>query len=422
MYNKTVLDNGVRIVSCPMKDKQSLAIGIWINTGSRFETPKFSGISHFLEHLVFKGTKNYSCQKIKESIEGVGGSFNGFTLEEATCYLVKIPARYLDLALSILSDMVINPSLPGEEIERERTVVLEEIKMYKDLPQTYVYDILDRLLWPNQPLGRSILGSTESIRGIKRQDMYSYKQSYYTAPNIVLSGAGLLDHDRFEDKVRKNFRFLEDRKVNKFCGAQEAQTKAQLGLLHKDTEQTHLAVGFHSLKRDHPLKYALSLLHIILGANSSSRLFNEIREKRGLAYEIGTQVKRLKDTGAFIVHAGVDNHKVEETVKLIFQELRKVRDKSVSSDEFRRAKEFYLGQLMIALEDTMDQMLWIGESTLTLDKTYTLRQVIKEIEKVKLSDLVEVSRLIFKEEKTNLALIGPLKQKEKIISALLKIK
>ncbi len=416
MYNKTVLDNGVRIVTCPMKDKQSLAVGIWINVGSRFETSDFSGISHFLEHLVFKGTKNYSCQKIKESIEGVGGSFNGFTLEEATCYLLKIPARYLDLALNILSDMVINPTLPEGEIERERTVILEEIKMYKDLPQSYVYDILDRLLWPNQPLGMSILGSTEAINRIKRKDMYSYKQRYYTASNIVVSGAGLLDHDRFKDKVRKNFRFLENKKINEFLKAQEAQAQPQLELLHKDTEQTHLAIGFHGLKRDHPLKYALFLLHIILGANSSSRLFNEIREKRGLAYEIGTQVKRLKDTGAFIIHAGVDNRKVEETLKLIFQELRKARDKSVKKDEFRRAKEFYLGQLMIALEDTMDQMLWIGESTLALDKTYTLNQVIKEVEKVKPSDLVEVSRLIFKEEKANLALIGPLKQKEKEIS------
>lgn len=422
MYNKTVLDNGVRIVSCPMEDKRSLSIGIWINVGSRFETPKFSGISHFLEHLVFKGTKNYSCQKMKESIEGVGGSFNGFTLEEATCYLVKIPARYLDLALNILSDMVINPSLPEGEIERERTVILEEIKMYKDLPQSYVYDILDRLLWPNQPLGRSILGSTEAINRIKRKDLYSYRQRYYTAANIVVSGAGLLDHDRFKDKVEKIFRILENQRTNEFFRVKEVQTQPQLELLHKNTEQTHLAIGFHGFKRDHPLKYALSLLHIILGANSSSRLFNQIREKRGLAYEIGTQVKRLRDTGAFIIHAGIDNRKVEETLKLIFQELRKVRDKSLNFDELKRAKEFYLGQLMISLEDTMDQMLWIGESTLTLDKTYTFNQVIKEVKKVKPSDLVEVSRLIFKEEKTNLALIGPLKQREKTIRSLLKIK
>jgi predicted Zn-dependent peptidase len=422
MYNKTVLENGVRIVTCQMKDKQSLALGIWINAGSRFEAPRFCGISHFLEHLVFKGTKNYSCQKIKESIEGVGGSLNGFTLEEATCYLVKIPARYLDLALNILSDMVINPTLPKEEIEKERTVILEEIKMYKDLPQSYVYDILDRLLWPNQPLGISILGSAESISRINKQDMYSYKKRYYTASNIVISGAGLLDHDRFKDKVRKNFRFLKNEKINEFSSAKEMQSRPQLELFHKDTEQTHLAIGFHGLKREHPLKYALSLLHIILGANSSSRLFNQIREKRGLAYEIGTQVKRLKDTGAFIIHAGVDNHKVEETLELIFRELRKVRDKFVDRDEFRRAKEFYLGQLMIALEDTLDEMLWIGESTLTLDKTYTLNQVIKEVKKVRPSDLVEVSRLIFKEEKISLALIGPLKQKEKIIRDLLKIK
>jgi predicted Zn-dependent peptidase len=403
-----------------MKDRRSLAVGIWINVGSRFESPQFSGISHFLEHLVFKGTKSYSCQKIKESIEGVGGSINGFTLEEATCYLIKIPANYLDLALNILSDMVINPTLPEEEIERERTVILEEIKMYKDLPQSYVYDILDRLLWPNQPLGRSILGSTESINRIKKKDLYSYKQHYYTAQNIVVSGAGFLDHNSFKDKVKKIFRILKNEGINEFSRAKEVQNQPQLELVHKDTEQTHLALGFHGFKRGHPLKYALSLLHIILGANSSSRLFNEIREKRGLAYEIGTQVKCLNDTGAFIIHAGVDNRKVEETLKLIFQELHKVKDKSLNFDELKRAKEFYLGQLMIALEDTMDTMLWIGESTLTLNKTYTLNQIIKEIKRIEPADLVEVSHLIFKEEKMNLALIGPLKQKEKTIENLLK--
>jgi predicted Zn-dependent peptidase len=415
MINKTVLKNGVRVVTSSVKDAQSLAVGIWISTGSRNEIPDYLGISHYLEHLVFKGTKDYSCQEIKESIEGKGGSINAFTGEEATCYLVKLPAKYLDLSLDILSDMVLNPVFPEAEIEKERTVILEEIKMYKDLPQSYVYELLDELLWPDQPLGRSILGTVESVNRIKRQDLSGYRSRYYTAMNIVVSAAGLLNHSKFSNKVREKFSALKGGSRNNFAAAYVDQSAPQANIFHKETEQTHFAVGFHGLSRDHKLKYALAILNIILGGNSSSRLFEEIREKRGLAYEIGTGVKRLKDTGAFVVHAGVDNNKVVEALKLIFVQLSRAKNQTVSQSEFKRAKEFFLGQLMLALEDTMDQMLWIGESTTSLDKTYSLKDVIREVNKVKINDLKQVAGLIFNKANLNLALIGPLKASEEHI-------
>jgi predicted Zn-dependent peptidase len=415
MINKTVLKNGVRVVTSPVKDAQSLAIGIWISTGSRYEIPEYLGISHYLEHLVFKGTRNYSCQEIKESIEGKGGSINAFTSEEATCYLVKLPAKYLELALDILSDMVLNPLLPEAEIEKERTVILEEIKMYKDLPQSYVYELLDELLWPEQPLGRSILGTVESVNRIKKQDLDGYRKRYYTAANIVVSASGLLSHAKFSQKVREKFSGLKETSRNMFAPAYIKQSAPQAKIFPKDTEQTHFALGFHGFSRDHKLKYALSLLNVILGGNSSSRLFDEIREKRGLAYEIGTGVKRLKDTGAFVVHAGVDNNKVVQTLKLIFAQLKRAKTETVSRSEFLRAKEFLLGQLMLALEDTMDQMLWIGESTTSLDKIYSLSQVIREVNKVEIADLKQAAKLIFKKENLNLALIGPFKSKEEHI-------
>ncbi len=409
MYQKTILDNGVRVVTSSMKDAQSLAISIWINTGSRNELPKYSGISHYLEHLVFKGTQKYSCQKIKESIEGVGGSFNGFTLEEATCYLVKLPAKYFDLALDILSDMVLCPTLPEEEIVKERTVILEEIKMYKDLPQSYVYELLDEILWPQQPLGRSVLGTVESVNRIKREDLDGYRNRHYTAPNIVISAAGFVKHSVLSVKVKKRFSALKKAAKNDFSPAIIQQTAPKLSIFHKETEQTHFVVGFHGLPRAHRLKYALGLLNVILGGNSSSRLFDEIREKRGLAYEIGTGVKRMKDTGAFVVHAGVDNNKVIDVLKLIFAQVTRVKTERVPEPEFKRAKDFFLGQLMLALEDTMDQMLWIGESTVSLDKAFTLKQVIQEINKVKAADIKEAANLIFQDKSLNLALIGPFK-------------
>jgi len=415
MYKKTILNNGLRIITQRMPKMQSVALGIWIKAGGRYELSKNKGISHYLEHLAFKGSKSYSCRKIKESIEGVGGSLNGFTSEELTCYFVKLPSRYLALALDILSSMVINPILSPGDIEKERTVILEEIKMQKDSPQSYVYELLDNLLWPNQPLGMGITGTFESVSQIKREDLSLFKGQYYVPSNIVVSAAGLLEHDKFTSKTQKAFSNLKQKNSDKFCTVKETQFKPQLKLFHKDTEQTHLALGFHSFKRDHPLKHALGLLHVILGANMSSRLFNELREKRGLAYEIGTQVKRFQDTGAFMVHAGIDNRKVNDAIKLILEELGKVKDKLVNSDEFRRAKEFYLGQLMLALEDTLDHMFWIGESTTSLDKTYTLDEIIKEVNKVRREDIRKVARYIFKEKSLNLALIGPLKASQEKI-------
>jgi predicted Zn-dependent peptidase len=422
MYNKTILRNGVRLIASSMKDAQSLALGIWAHTGSRNEVPEYSGISHYLEHLVFKGTRNYSCQQIKESIEGKGGSINAFTSEEATCYLVKLPAKYLELALDILSDMVLNPVFPEAEIEKERTVILEEIKMYKDLPQSYVYELLDELLWPEQPLGRSILGTVESVNRIKKVDLENYRKKQYTSPNIVISAAGKIDFPRLSALVNKKFSALAEAKPNDFLPAQLRQTCPNANIFDKETQQSHFVIGFHGLPREHKLKYALGLLNVILGGNSSSRLFEEIREKRGLAYEIGTGIKRLKDTGAFVVHAGVDNGKVLEALKLIFLQLSRAKTELVSPSEFKRAKEFLLGQLMLSLEDTMDRMLWIGESTLSLDRALSLKQVIREVDKVKVADLKESANLIFRQNSINLALIGPLKAKERQIKKELVIK
>ena len=422
MYKKTVFNNGLKVLSHKMADRKSVSLGIWLNIGSRYETEKFKGISHFLEHLLFKGSKKYSCTQIKESIEGVGGALNGFTSEELTCYLVKIPARYLDLALDILSDMVLYPLIPEDEVKKEKQVILEELKMYKDQPQSYVYELLDELLWPCQVLGSPIIGTVESVSGINQEDLISFKENHYTPRNIVISAAGSLDHEKLTGKVKKIFSAPGKDKKNSFSRVIEAQEKPQLKVFPKDTEQTHLALGFHSLKRLDPLRHALGLLNVILGGNMSSRLFNEVREKRALAYEIGTAVKRYYDTGAFVVHAGIDNKKATDAIGLILSELSKTKENLVTADEFKRAKEFYLGQLMLALEDTLDHMLWIGETSATLDKTFTLQDIIKEVNKVKREDLQEAAKLIFRENKLNLSLIGPLKDAEGQISQRLHIK
>lgn len=415
MYKRQKLNNGLRIITKRSSSVQSVSLGIWLNIGSRYESVEQRGISHFLEHLLFKGSKKYSCRAIKESIEGVGGALNGFTSEEHTCYLVKIPHRYMGSALDVLADMVINPSLALADIEKEKTVVLEELKMYRDLPQSYVYELLDELLWPGQALGSPVIGTVETVNNITRNVLKSFQFNHYSASNIVISAAGLLDNDLLVKQVSRIFSPLKNTALNVFSKAQQVQNKPQLKIFHKDTEQTHMALGFHALKRDHVLKHAQAILHIILGANMSSRLFNEVREKRGLAYEIGTGLKRYHDTGVFLVHAGIDNCKVLDCLGLIFQELGKIKKYLVTKDEFKRAKEFYLGQLSLALEDTMEYMLWMGESVACLDRVYSLEQIIKEVNNVSPLQVRTVARQIFEDKSINLALIGPLEKSEKQI-------
>jgi predicted Zn-dependent peptidase len=420
-YKRIVLDNGLRLLTHSMPGRNSFSFGVWITVGGRYERLENKGISHFLEHLLFKGSKRYSCSQIKESIEGIGGTLNAFTSEELTCVLAKVPAEHADTAIAILSDMAINPLLSEEDVEKERTVILEEIKMYRDLPQSYVYELLDELMWPNHPLGLAVIGCAESVSGLKRDTIRSFKEEHYTPLNMVVSACGAIEQRELEAKVRRVFSKLSPGKIRSFAAAGSAQDKPQLKIFAKETEQTHLALGFHSLKRDHPLRHALGFLHIIMGANMSSRLFNEVREKRGLAYEIGSAVKRFKDTGAFIVHAGLDCRKLSEALDLILLELGKAKHELVSPGEFKRAKDFYIGQLELALEDTMEHMLWIGEAAASLDKTYSLKQIIKEIRAVTREDLRTVARQLFVEKNMNLALIGPLGSQEEIIYNQLKI-
>ena len=411
-YRKNILANGLRVVSFRMPQRESFSLGIFIKVGGRYENSQNKGMAHFLEHLLFKGSRNYSCRKIKESIEGVGGSLNGFTSEELTCYLVKMPSIYLEKALNILSDMVIRPELSRVEIKKERTVILEELKMYRDLPQSYVYELLDELLWPNQPLGAPIIGRVDSLLKVDRKGLLSFKNNYYNASNMIISAAGNIDEDELNKGVNKIFSALPRAGENMFIKARDRQGKARVRFFHKETEQTHMALGFKGFRRGHPLRHAVGLLHVILGANMSSRLFNEVREKRGLAYEIGTVVKRFYDTGAFLVHAGIDNRKVPDAISLILKELVKAKESLVKDGEFNRAKEFYIGQLRLGLEDTMEHMLWIGETTATLEKIYSLEEIINEVNRISKEDIFKCARFLFKEDNLSLSLIGPLKGAE----------
>lgn len=413
MYRKIDLSNGIRIILNHMPNMESAAIGVWVAAGSRNETRRLSGASHFLEHMIFKGTPTRTSRRIKEEIEGRGGSLNGFTSEEITCYLAKVSSSHIDTALSVLSDMVLHAHLNQKEVERERTVIIEEIKMYQDLPNHHVHDILNELMWPSHPLGFPVAGSIKSVKSITRRDLLNYKKANYIPKNIVLVLCGNLNQDRVIQGINKIFHVNVKRKPVPFTRFNNTQSRPQMKILHKDTKQSHLSMGLHAFGRMHEDRYKLSLLHIILGANMSSRLFENIREKHGLAYEIGTEIKRYKGSGGFIVNAGIEHAKIRKVVSLIIKELKRINEDVVPERELKRAKEYFRVQFLLALENTMDHMLWIGERVVASGKLPDKNKIIKKVGSISAHDLQRVARGIFNSKNLNLAIIGPVKDREK---------
>lgn len=415
MYEKSKLNNGLRLVTNLMSHMDSVSLGVWIGVGGRYEKKSDKGIAHVLEHLSFKGTRKYSANQIKETIEGVGGSLNALTGEEYTCYLVKTLSRRLDTAIDILSDMVLRPLLLNKDLEKEKSVILEEIKMYHDLPQYYVLELLDGLLWPGHTLGMNLAGTQESVSSIDQRKLIGFHNEFYHPGNIVVAACGRLEHEKILCHLSEIFSKVSGKHSVRFRKVTTSQDEAQSRFVYKDNEQSHLAIGYISFKRDHPDRHALGLLHVILGANMSSRLYNEVREKRGLAYDIGTQLRRFHDTGAFLIHAGVDNRKVSLTVSTILKEINRISKHAVSESEFSRAKEYYTGQLLMSLEDTLEHMAWLGEQGITCAEIKSMEDVLGEINKVTIDDILRVAGLIFRNKSLNLSLIGPQKEKERLI-------
>ena len=406
-YHLATLPNGVGVVLRPMPQAQSVAVGVWVGAGGRYEAPERSGISHFVEHLLFKGTRRYGCEQLKQRIEGVGGSLNGFTAEEYTCYLAKVPSRHARRALDVLAEMVCRPRLTAEDMDKERDVILEEIRMYEDAPGQYVHDLFCELLWPDHPLGTLLSGTIDTVRRITHEDLVAYWRRMYQPRNLLVAAAGALELEPVLRQLRQAFRAAPGRAPQRFARAPRPRRGPQVRVWNRPTEQTHLCAGTYAIPRTHPDRFALELLHVLLGGNMSSRLFREVREKRGLVYEIGTQVKRFYDTGAFVIHAGCDTGKLTATVQTICTELSRVRRQPVSRAELQRAKDYYAGQLLLGLEDTMDQMLWMGEQAITLGRISRTDLLLDHIAKVSARDIQRVARDLFMTPKLHLAVVGP---------------
>lgn len=411
-YHATTLANGLETVLHPIPQTQSVAVGLWVRAGGRYESPERAGISHFLEHLLFKGTRRRSCETLKRQIEGVGGSLNGFTAEEVTCYMAKVPARYARGALEVLADMAQRPTLTAEDLEKEREVILEEIRMCEDAPGQIVHDLFSQLLWPNHPLGTLLSGTIDTVRRITRDDVVDYWRRMYQPRHLVVACAGAVEPAWLHRQTARLFGRMRGRSTHDFPRAPRPRRGPQVRVWNKRTEQTHLCVGTYAIPRTHPDRFALELLHVLLGANMSSRLFREVRERRGLVYEIGTQIKRFRDTGAFVVYAGCDTGKLTATMQTILAELARIRRLRIARSELRRAKDYYAGQLLMGLEDTMDHMMWVGEQTATLGRVARPETLLAHMAKVTERDIQRVARQLFVTPKMHVAIVGPVAEPE----------
>jgi len=410
-YHVTQLENGPKVLTIPMTQRDSAAVAVWVKTGGRYEPKKISGISHFLEHMLFKGTKKRSTRQIKEDVEGVGGILNAFTGEEVTCYFAKLLKEHYPRALDVLSDMVLNATIPNREFVREKPVILEEIKMYHDLPSHHVHDLMGELLWPDQPLGRSLAGTPSSVGGLSRTDLARYMKQQYQCANILVAVSGDIQHSEVVENVRQIYGGNPAKKGSVFVKAESRQSKPRTNFYEKKTEQTHFVIGLHALPRMHPDRYKLGLLHIMLGANMSSRLFEEVREKRGLAYEIKSGVSAYHDAGAFTVSAGVETSKTARAVAVILKELSKVSKHYVKPGELRRAKDYFMSQVCLGVEDTLDHLLWAGERLLCANDLPDKEDIRHKIESVTLEEIRDTAAKIFRTGNLNLALIGPVDAK-----------
>ena len=410
-YQLTTLENGLRVLTIPMANRDSAAVAVWVKAGGRYEPRKISGVSHFLEHMMFKGTPARTTRQIKEEIEGVGGILNAFTGEEMTCYFAKLLKQYYPRALEVLSDMVLHATVPADELAKERQVILEEIKMYRDLPSHHVHDLMGELLWPHQPLGRTLSGPPETVSRMTRAEILKYKKDYYHNSNILVSISGDVDHEEVLAHAAAIYQTRQQKKASTFVPAKSDQSRPRTHFYEKKTEQTHLVIGLHALPRMHPDRYKLGLLHIMLGANMSSRLFEEVREKRGLAYEIKSGMSAFQDAGVFTVSAGVETKKIVRAVEVILRELAKVRKSFVKAGELRRAKDYFMSQVSLGVEDTLDHLLWVGEKALCAGELPDKTEIRQKIEAVTLEDIQGIAQKIFRTGNLNFSLIGPVPEK-----------
>jgi len=420
MYNKAVLDNGLRIITSTMPHSRSVCLAILVGAGSCYESKEEAGISHFTEHLFFKGTERRPTSKeITQDIEGVGGIINGGTDKELTVFWCKVASPHFSIALDVLSDILLNSRFDNKNIERERQVINEEINMNLDLPQQRVSMLIDELLWPEQPLGREVIGYKETVSSITREQLLNYVARRYMPNNTVLSIAGNIQHEEAIAQIEPLFDKWAAGELATGYITDAKQTEARLRIEPKDIEQAHLCLAVHGFSRSHPQRFTLDLLNTVLGGGMSSRLFMEIREHKGLAYDIHSYTEHFLNSGSFAIYAGVDPEKIETAVAAILDETSQIKQ-GITATELTRAKELSKGRLYLRFEDSQNVALWYGGQEILTQQILDIDDVISIVDAITIDELKEVAKEILTESGLNLAITGPVKE-ETPLRQLLKI-
>lgn len=408
-YQKTTLPNGIRVVTGPMTGVKSASLIFYYGVGSRFEPANLCGVSHFLEHMVFKGTERRPHpMMISQEVEGVGGILNAGTGRENTNYWAKVPSTHFSVAFDVLADILRNSLIDAAELEKERAVIYEEIRSIQDSPEDLVHEVIDEVVWGDQGIGRSIAGTEETVGNITRDNMVDFWRRNYGPDRLVVAAAGDVAHETVVELTERFFGDLQPVEgADEWAPAVDDQKESRVRLLDRDTEQAHLCLAMPALSYSTERRYVQSTIEAVLSSGMSSRLFQEIRENRGLVYSVYGYFRPYIDVGQGVVYAGTDLERVEETISATIGELRKLRDEPVPEDELRRTKDLRKGRLLMGLEDSRSVAAWIGSQEATYGEIKTPEQVMERIEAVTVEDVLELSAELFRSDRLSLAVVGP---------------
>jgi predicted Zn-dependent peptidase len=401
---RDVLDNGLRILTERMSQVRSISIGVWLTRGSRHETAERGGIAHFVEHMLFKGTGTRSAEDIAQAIDSIGGQLDAFTAKEYASYYIKVLDEHLPLAIDILSDIVRNPAFSPEDIAREKKVVVEEIKMVEDTPDDLVHELFTQGFWENHPLGRPILGTKETVESLTTDLLREYFSKAYTAKNLIVSAVGNLEHGRVRDLVEEKFGSLTEE--GEVVRDEAPHVVPKILIRNKELEQSHVCLGVGSYPQNHDDRYSSYVLNTLLGGSMSSRLFQNVREKRGLAYAVFSGLSAYRDAGSFTIYAGCSNEAVGEVIDLVVEELRGVKGAPVPDAELQRSKDHLKGSLMLSLENTASRMSHLARQEIYFDRQFGLDETLLGIEHVTRDDVQRVAADLFRNGSLSATVLG----------------
>jgi predicted Zn-dependent peptidase len=413
-YQLSKLSNGTRLATFEMPQMHSVALGIWAGIGGRFENKATSGISHFIEHLMFKGTKGRSAKQITVEVEGLGGYLNAFTTEDHTCYYAKAASQHFGVLCDVLADMYLNSTFEEQEIEREREVIREEIMMYRDNPAQHAQEVLTETMWPRHPLGQPLTGTVETISKFTRSTLKGFMGENYNGHTTIVTAAGNIRHKDLLREMTKRLGRLPAGRAPRCLRGRFSQGKPKVSLVNQPTEQTHLAMGFYAFGRSDERRFALKLLSVILGENMSSRLFQRLREQHGFCYSVQTGMVALSDAGLINIYAGLDTAKLQKAVKMIFREIESICKKAPGRQELKKAQDYTVGQTLLGLESTTNQMMFMGESILGYRKILDPVDIEKRLMAVTPEDVRQVACQCLDRARLGLAVVGPFKNEEEI--------